>query len=138
MSHPFPPTEYFYWSYHADELMTRLLSSPNRHTRRLYASDLESFRLWLISRYRPAESPALMLAILFYGGRQEVQTLVEGYRDHLIQIGKRRATVNRHMCTLRAVARLAHSMGRINWDLSGLRNLTRDNFFKIQIELRVA
>ena len=76
MSHPFAPTEYFYWSYHADEQMAKLLSSPNRHTRRLYASDVEPFRLWLISRYWPAESPALMLAILFSCPRQEVQTLV--------------------------------------------------------------
>ena len=83
MSHPFAPTEYFYWSYHANELMARLLSSPNRHTRRLYASDLESFRRWLISRYRPAESPALMLAILFSGPRQEVQNSSRGIETTL-------------------------------------------------------
>ena len=131
--------EYIYWSYHADELMSQLLSSPNRHTRRLYASDLESFRRWLlIKRSRPAESTALMLAIWLHGGREEAQTLFEAYRDHLVQAGKSRATVNRHLCTLRAVARLARKMGRINWDLSGVPNLRLDNFFRIQIELRVA
>ena len=130
--------EYIYWSYHADELMSRLLCSPNRHTRRLYASDVESFRRWLIHQSRPAESAALMLAIWFHGGEEQAQTLVKRYRDHLIQAGKSRATVNRHLCTLRAVARLARKMGRINWDLSGVPNLRLDNFFRIQIELRVA
>jgi hypothetical protein len=61
--------EYLHWEIRADELLARLFSSPNRHTRRLYAADVEHFRSWLQTRYHEAESLPLMLAILSSTGR---------------------------------------------------------------------
>jgi len=67
-----------------------------------------------------------MLAILLSRGRDHARELVEGYRDHLLAAGKSMGTVNRHLVTLRAVARIARRMGRIDWDLAGVGNV-RDN-----------
>src|SRR5262245_52358693 len=105
--------EYFHWRYQADALMADLLSSPNRHTRQLYAADLQSFRHWLTRRGHPAESVPLMLAVWLSHGRGHAQSLAEGYRDHLLAAGKSPGTVNRHLVTLRALARIARRMGRL-------------------------
>ena len=123
-------TEFFYWAHHADDLTAYLLSSPNRHTRRLYAADLESFRRWLTRRGYPAESLPLTLAIWFSHGLDHARELVEGYRDQLLAAGKSTGTVNRHLCTFRAVARIARRLGRIDWDLACVGNV-RDNVLPV-------
>ena len=116
-------TEFFHWRYQADALKSELLSRPSRHTRRLYAADLESFRRWLTRHGHPAESLPLMLAICFAHGLDHARELVEGYRDHLLAAGKSTGTVNRHLVTLRALARIARRMGRIDWDLASVANV---------------
>ena len=118
--------EFFHWRYQADLLMSELLSSPNRHTRRLYAADLEHFRRWLTTRHA-AETLPLMLSASLSHGLDHARELVEGYRDHLLTAGKSTGTVNRHLVTLRAIARIARRMGRIDWDLSSVGNVAGDN-----------
>ena len=127
------PTEYFRWTIAADELIERLLNSPNRHTQRLYRADLESFRCWL-AKTHPAESLPLMLAILFGGGRDGAVALVAAYCRAMLVAGKSVATVNRHMVTLRAVVRIAREMGRIDWDLVGVANVRADNVHAPSVE----
>lgn len=119
--------EYLHWEIRADDLLARLFSSPNRHTRRLYAADLEHFRSWLQTRSYEAESLPLMLAILSSHGQEHAAALACGYRDHMLGAGYRTGTVNRHLCTLRRLARLMRRMGRIDWDLADVHNLRTDN-----------
>ena len=119
--------EYLHWEIRADDLLARLLSSPNRHTRRLYAADLEHFRSWLQTRYYEAESLPLMLALLSSHGPEHAAALARGYRDYMRAAGYRTGTVNRHLCTLRRLARLMRRMGRTDWDLADVHNLRADN-----------
>lgn len=119
--------EYLHWEIRADDLLDRLFSSRNRHTRRLYAADLERFRKWFQTSYHEAESLPLMLAILSSHGQEHAAALARGYRDHMLAAGYRTGTVNRHLCTLRRLARLMRLMGRTDWDLADVHNLRTDN-----------
>jgi hypothetical protein len=48
----------------------------------------------------------------------------------MLAVGYRTGTVNRHICTLRAVFRLMRRMGRTDWDLADVHNLRADNSLK--------
>lgn len=117
-------SEYAAWSYQADRLMADLLCSPNRHTRRLIRADVQHFRQWLqFRRMLPAESLPLMLAILSSRGLEDVQTLVAEYVTRQQHRGYQASTINRRLCTLRALARIMRRMGRTSWDLSSVPNV---------------
>jgi len=135
----FQAGEYLSWTYQADRLMADLLSSPNRHTRRLVRADVEHFRHWLQMRRLPAESLPLMLAILSSRGFEDVQALVAEYVAWQQQRGYRASTINRRLCTLRAVSRLMRQMGTTGWDLSTVQNVrSTDNVLRVSAEAEVA
>lgn len=119
----------------ADDLMSRLLGSANRTTRRLYTADLREFCGWLGSRgYGPAETVPLALAILLGYGPVRARETLEAYRDHTLGVGKSRATCNRRLVTLRSVVRIAAETGRIDWTIC-VPNV-RDNVLRPKGEAR--
>jgi hypothetical protein len=65
----------------------------------------------------------MALAALFGGSHEEAIDLVLRHRDHMAAAGYAVATINRHLCTLRAGARIAREMGEIDWDLRDVPNI---------------
>jgi hypothetical protein len=90
----------------------------NRHTDRLYRSDLRYLQVWLNEPDVPST-----LATLFGNGHEAAESSLLRHRDHLVDTGHASGTVNRHLCTIRKAARIAREMGQIDWDLSGVPNI---------------
>jgi SAM-dependent methyltransferase len=92
-------------------LLERFLAGhTNDHTRRAYRADLEDFAR---TRNRaPAEAIAELLA-----GPQQGRHLVLQYAVELHRRGRARATVDRRLATLRALARMARERGLVEWSL---------------------
>ena len=108
----------YLWSLAADRLVFKLTFGRNRHSQRFLRGDIEYLREWL-------NEPTLSLALaaLFGGTRKEAVDLVLRHRDHMVGAGYAVATINRHLCTLRAAARIAREMGQIDWELSDVPNI---------------
>jgi hypothetical protein len=111
-----PPQEHarlcYLWRFAATRLLFHLTYRLNRHTDRLYRSDLEYFRTWLAE-----PDLASALATLFGNGHDAAKLLLQHHRDHLVATGHAVGTVNRHLCTIRKAVRIAREMGEIDWDL---------------------
>ena len=103
----------YLWQFAVPRLLFYLTHGLNRHTNRLYRSDLEYFRNWLNESSLPST-----LATFFGNGHEAAKSLLQQHRDHLVDTGHAVGTVNRHLCTLRKAARIAREMGEIDWDLS--------------------
>jgi hypothetical protein len=105
----------YLWRFAATRLLFHLTYGLNRHTDRLYRSDLEYFRNWLNEPDLPST-----LATLFGNGHDAAKSLLQHHRDYLVATGHAVGTVNRHLCTIRKAARIAREMGEIGWDLKDL------------------
>jgi hypothetical protein len=90
----------------------------NRHTNRLYRSDLRHLQVWLNEPDLPST-----LATLFGNGHDAAKSLLLRHCDHLVDTGHAVGTVNRHLCTIRKATRIARKMGEIDWDLSDVPNI---------------
>lgn len=106
------------WSLAANRLLFHLTFRRNRHSQRFLRGDLEYLRSCL-------NEPNLgsMLATLFGKGHDPAVWLVLRHRDHMVAAGYSAATINRHLCTIRAAARIAREMGNIDWDLTDVPGL---------------
>jgi hypothetical protein len=108
----------YLWRLAADRLLMHLTFGLNRHTDRLYRSDLRYLQAWLNEPDLPST-----LATLFGDGHDAAKSLLLRHRDHLVDTGHAVGTVNRHLCTIRKAARIAREMGNIDWDLSDVPNI---------------
>lgn len=106
------------WLLAADRLMFELTFGRNRHSQRFLRGDVEYLRDWLRE-----PNLSMALAALFGGSHDEAVDLVLRHRDHMAAAGYAVATINRHLCTLRAAARIARDMGEVTWDLSDVPNI---------------
>ena len=106
------------WSLATDRLVFELTFGRNRHSQRFLRGDIEYLRECL-------KEPTLSMALaaLFGTCHGEAVDLVLRHRDHMVAAGYAVATINRHLCTLRAAARIAREMGEIDWDLSDVPNI---------------
>jgi hypothetical protein len=111
-------TTRYLWRLAADRLLLFLTFGLNRHTDRLYRSDLRYLQAWLNEPDLPST-----LATLFGNGHDAAKWLLLRHRDHLVDTGHTVGTVNRHLCTIRKAARIAREMGQIDWDLSDVPNI---------------
>jgi hypothetical protein len=103
----------YLWHLSANRLLVHLTYGRNHDSQRCLRGDLEYLRCWL---HEPDLGAAL--ARLFGNGHDAAVALVLDHRDHMVATGKAVGTINRHLCTLRAAARIAREMGHIDWDLA--------------------
>jgi hypothetical protein len=108
----------YQWRLAADRLLMHLTFGLNRHTDRLYRSDLRYLQVWLNEPDLPST-----LATLFGDGHDTAKSLLLRHRDHLVDTGHAVGTVNRHLCTIRKAVRIAREMSEIDWDLSDVPNI---------------
>jgi hypothetical protein len=108
----------YHWRLAANRLLMGLTFGLNRHTDRLYRSDLTYLQVWLNEPDLPST-----LATLFGNGHDAAKSLLLGHRDHLAETDHAVGTVNRHLCTIRKAVRIAREMGEIEWDLSDVPNI---------------
>jgi hypothetical protein len=102
----------YLWQLAADRLLFHLTYRLHPNTDGWYRADLEYFRACLNEPDLPS-----MLATLFGNGHDAAKELVLRHRDHMVAAGYAVGTINRHLCTIRKVARIAREMGEISWDL---------------------
>lgn len=105
----------YLWSLATSRLLLLLTFRRNRHSQRFLRGDLDYPR-------RCLNEPDLgsTLATLFGKGHDAAVWLVSRHRDHMVATGYSVATINRHLCTIRAAARIAREMHEIDWDLADL------------------
>lgn len=109
----------YQWRLAADRLLLYLTFGLNRHTDRLYRSDLRYLQDWLNE-----PDLASTLATLFGNGHDSAKWLLLRHRNHMVDSGHTAGTVNRHLCTIRKAARIAREMSQIDWDLGDVGNVT--------------
>jgi hypothetical protein len=112
------PEARYLWFLATDRLIFALTFGRNRHSQRFLRGDIEYLRAWL-----KEPTLSMTLAALFGGSHDEAVDLVMSHRDHMAAAGYAVATINRHLCTLRAAARIAREMGQIDWDLSDVTGI---------------
>jgi hypothetical protein len=111
-------TRRYVWHLSAPRLLFHLTFRRNRHSQRFLRGDLEYLRRCLNEPDLPST-----LATLFGKGHDAAVWLVLRHRDHMVAAGYSAATINRHLCTLRAAARIGREMGEIDWDLADVPGL---------------
>src|SRR2546428_14079851 len=91
----------------AQELLDRFLADRNERTLQAYTIDIEEF-----ARFR-ALTPATAIARLLASGPSAARRMVLEYAVELRRKGRAQATVDRRLCTLRALVRTAqqHCLG---------------------------
>jgi hypothetical protein len=117
----------YLWRLGTPLLLVYLTLRRNRHSKRFLRGDLDCLRAWL-------NEPDLesALATLFGNGHDAAVWLLLRHRDHMLDAGCAVTTVNRHLCTIRATARIARDMGKIGWDLADVPGISNsDNSLKM-------
>lgn len=93
-------------------LVSLFLDRRSESTRRAYSADLADFAAFLAV---PDQRSALGVLVQLKAG--QANSLALQYRQALIAAGKSPATINRRLATLRSAAKLARTIGAINWSL---------------------
>lgn len=96
----------------ARELVERFLENRGDRTHQAYTADLDEF-----ARYLGAEVPAAV-AQLLAAGPTAGHRLVLDYTIDLRRRGRAASTIERRLATLRALVRIAHDRGDIDWQLA--------------------
>ncbi len=93
-------------------LLDAFLETKSLRTQKAYRQDLTHFAAFL-----DLDSPDGGAMVLIVKGRQDALDLVSKYQNFLEQKGLRTSTINRKLCSIRALLQYAQSVGRIDWDL---------------------
>src|SRR5437899_8665756 len=93
----------------AQELLDHFLASRHERTLEAYRIDIEEFARFL------ALTPATAIARLLASGPSAARRVVLEYAVALRRKGRAQATIDRRLCTLRALVRTAQQLGLVGW-----------------------
>src|SRR6266566_4501292 len=93
----------------AQELLDHFLAKRNDRTLQAYSIDIEEFARFL------ALTPATAIARLLASGPSAARRMVLEYAVELRRKGRAQATIDRRLCTLRALVRTAQQLGLVGW-----------------------
>ena len=94
-----------------DGLIERFLAGRSPNTRQAYADDLADFAAWL------GLAPPAAVAQLLDADGGAANGLALDYLNHLRELGRSRATVNRRLAALRSLVKLARLLGLVTWSI---------------------
>jgi ubiquinone/menaquinone biosynthesis C-methylase UbiE len=97
----------------AQELLDRFLANRNERTLQAYSIDIEEFARFL------ALTPATAIARLLARGPSAARRVVLEYAVDLRRKGRAQATIDRRLCTLRALVRAAQQLSLVGWVVEG-------------------
>ena len=97
----------------AQELLDHFLANRNDRTLQAYSIDIEEFARFL------ALTPATAIARLLASGPSAARRVVLEYEVDLRRKGRAQATIDRRLCTLRALVRTAQQLGLVGWVVEG-------------------
>lgn len=117
---------------HTSETIVRAwFAGKSDNTIRAYQRDLEAFAQYfsLALGVRPALTVYETLDKLFQQSAPSAHEIVLAFREWLVSAGLSSCTINRHLATLRSVAKLARMLGLSTWvlEVPGLRPEKRRN-----------
>lgn len=100
----------------AETILRAWLEGKSAHTVRNYLHDLEVFSRFLSHALRiaPALTTTEALTRLFKQSSPSAHEVVLAFRKHLETVGMAPTSVNRHLATLRSVAKLARMLGLVD------------------------
>jgi integrase/recombinase XerC len=95
----------------AHVLVERFLAGRSPNTRQAYADDLADFAAWL------GLAPAAAVAQLLGADAGPANGLALDYLNHLRELGRARATINRRLAALRSLVKVARLLGMVAWSI---------------------
>lgn len=103
-------------------VLDALFAGTTAHTRRAYAGDLRRLAGWL-------EVPDLdaLAARLLGSGPGPANELLLRWRATLVELGRSPATINRSLAAVRALVRIARTLGLVGWTVE-VRDLRRRSY----------
>jgi ubiquinone/menaquinone biosynthesis C-methylase UbiE len=93
----------------AQELLDHFLANRHERTLEAYRIDIEEFARFMALR------PATAIARLLASGPSAAHRVVLEYAVNLRRKGRAQATIDRRLCTLRALVRTAQQLGLVGW-----------------------
>lgn len=101
----------------ADTILRAWYASKSAHTIRAYQQDLEAFAQFFSQALgiRPSMRTLDALDRFFRQSSPSANEIVLAFRDYLASAGLSSSTINRHLATLRSVAKLARMLGLTTW-----------------------
>src|SRR5207245_1425360 len=93
----------------AQQLLDQFLANRSDRTLQAYTIDIEEFARFL------AFTPANAIAGLLASGPSAARRVVLDYAVALRRKGRAQATIDRRLCTLRALVRTAQQLGLVGW-----------------------
>ena len=103
-------------------LINAFLSGRNALTIKAYKQDLEAFALFL-NAGAVIDASRRLLSV----SAGDANALVLGYRSKMIEARLSPATVNRRLAALRALVKLARTLGIVSWSLE-IENIKNDSY----------
>ena len=95
----------------AEGLVERFLANRSPNTRQAYADDLADFAAW------SGRAPRIAVAQLLQAGAGPANGLVLDYLNHLRELSRSQATINRRLAALRSLVKLARLLGLVAWSI---------------------
>jgi integrase/recombinase XerC len=95
-----------------DPLVATFLSGRNANTREAYRADLSDF-----AAYSRCPDTAEAIALLLGRGQGAANLMVLEFRNALVERGLQSSTINRRLSSVRAVVKLARTLGIVVWAL---------------------
>lgn len=100
------------------DLLTQLLADKRSpHTRHAYAKDLKDF----FKTVANTEPTPEMVSYFLQLEKQDALTLVLRYKGMLIERGLKEATINRRLCAIKSLVKLARNVGKCDYTLEEVK-----------------